>query len=122
MVQAEIARLNSILDDCEVSDVRKEALQPLIENVAWIKIKLDDTREVIKNSGVVIPYDNGGGQKGLRENPMYKGYESLFKSYLAGMDKIFACLPLEVIKEEAEKIEKPKTMLELVTSRHKKEA
>lgn len=122
MEQAEIDRINSILEECGISEARKTALKPIIENVAWMRFKLDDTREAIKGSGVVIPYDNGGGQKGLRENPLFKGYESLWKSYMAGMEKIFACLPAEVVKEEVAVIEQPKTMLELIKAKHKKEA
>ena len=105
-----------ILEDAEVSENRREALKPIIENVAWMKEKLDDAREKIAESSVAIPYDNGGGQTGIRENPLYKGYESLWKSYMAGMDRILSDLPDEEIKKE--ELEKPKTMLELVREKH----
>ena len=121
-VAAEIERLNQLLADYGISEKRKNALESIIENTAWMKIKLDDAREAVKTSNVVIPYDNGGGQKGLRENPIFKGYESLWKSYMSGMCKIMECLPMEQIKVEAEKIETPKTMLELVRDRHRKQA
>ena len=105
-----------ILEDAEVSENRREALKPIVENVAWMKEKLDDAREKIAESSVAIPYDNGGGQTGIRENPLYKGYESLWKSYMAGMDRILSTLPDEEIKKE--ELEKPKTMLELVREKH----
>lgn len=120
MIDAEIKRLKQILNDSGVSDTRKQALEPVIENVAFMRIKLDDAREKIAESSVVIPYDNGGGQTGIRENPLYKGYESLWKSYMSGLDKILSALPVE-IREEIE-TEKPRTMLELVRDKHKKEA
>lgn len=113
----EIERLNSLLADFNVKEKKIMMLQPVIENTAWMKVKLDDARNAIKNSNVVIPYDNGGGQTGLRENPLFKGYESLWKSYMAGMCKILDCLPREVVEIEAEKIEKPKTVLEIVRNR-----
>lgn len=109
-------RIIQILDNVGISDNRKTLLEPVIENTAWMKIKLDDTRDKIKNSSVVIPYDNGGGQTGIRENPLFKGYESLWKSYLTGMNMILSCLPEEVIEEEI--IEQPKTILELVRGKH----
>lgn len=75
-------------------------------------------------SSVVIPYDNGGGQKGLRENPLFKGYESLWRCYIAGMTKILDAMPLEEAQSELKKEEPqaPATILELVRSKHKKEA
>lgn len=121
LVEEENNRIIGILTDSGVKDARIDSLRPIIENVAWMKVKLDDTREKIKTSSVVVPYDNGGGQKGIRENPLFKGYESLWKSYIAGMDKICAVLPVEV-KTEVDEIEKPATVLEMVRGKHKKNA
>lgn len=122
IASAEIERLTGLLEEKEISDVRIRALSSIIENTAWMKVKLDEAREAVKSSNVVIPYDNGGGQKGLRENPLFKGYEALWKSYMAGMAKILECFPEEKVKEQAEIVESPKTVLELVRSKHKKEA
>ena len=118
----EAKRLMQILADADVSERRRKALEPVIENVAWMKEKLDDAREKIAESSVAIPYDNGGGQTGIRENPLYKGYESLWKSYMAGMERIFSALPEEAEQIREVEIEKPKTMLELVRDKHRKEA
>ena len=118
----EIERLTGLLYDAEVSERRIKSLSSVIENTAWMKIKLDDARDVIKGSNVVIPYDNGGGQSGIRENPLFKGYESLFKTYMQGMDRILSALPAEKVKEVEQEIEKPQTVLELVRNKHKKEA
>ena len=118
----EAERLRSLLFDCGVEAKRIELLGTLIENTAWMKTKLEDVQEKIKDSSVCIPYDNGGGQKGIRENPLFKGYESLFKSYMAGMKTILGVLPIQAEAIRQEEIEKPKTMLELVRDKHRKEA
>lgn len=118
LIQEEKQRLTALLFSCDISEKRIEALETVIENVAFMKVKLDAAREAIKTSNVAIPYDNGGGQTGIRENPLFKGYESLWKSYMAGMDKILSCLPQEVAKENVKEEEKPKTVLELVRARH----
>jgi hypothetical protein len=115
----EINRIKNILVDAGISDKRIKMLEPVIENTAWMKVKLDDTRETIKGSQTVIPYDNGGGQKGIRENPLFKGYESLWKSYMGGMDRILNALPKETVEAIVQEVEKPKTMLELVRDRKK---
>ena len=114
-------RLKSLLFDCGMSDERQKILEPVLDNVAWMRVKLDDAREAIKGSSVAIPYDNGGGQKGIRENPLFKGYESLFKTYMSGIDKILASLPPEIAKEREPEV-KPKSVFEIVRDKHKKDA
>lgn len=115
-------RITDLLLEVGISDKRMNLLGPIILNTAWMKAKLDDAREAIKNSNIVISYDNGGGQKGIRENPLFKGYESLWRSYMAGMNKILECLPEEVATIEAEIADRPKTVLELVRGKYRKEA
>ena len=79
-------------------------------------VKLEDTAEEIGADGISTEYDNGGGQKGTREDPRVRAYESLFRSYMAGMRTILAAIP-EGTKEQKE--EKPgRTVLELVREKH----
>lgn len=119
---AEAERLRDLLFKCRVPDDRIAIMQPIIENVAWMKVRLDDAREKAKNSSVVIPYDNGGGQKGIRENPLYKGYSALWKSYVSGMDKILAMLPKDAGAEAVGDVEAPQTVLQIVRAKHGKSA
>ena len=114
-------RIIELLNEVGISSKKMKLLEPIVLNTAWMKVKLDDAREAIKNSNIVISYDNGGGQKGIRENPLFKGYESLWRSYMAGMAKLLESLPQEQI-EQATEIEKPVTMLELVRNKHREKA
>lgn len=114
-------RLKSLLFSCGIPEKRIKMLDSVIENTAWMKAKLDDTREQIRGTSVAIPYDNGGGQTGIRENPLFKGYSGLWKSYMSGMNTIMGLLPREVAAMEVAQIEKPKTMLDLVRDKHKKD-
>jgi hypothetical protein len=115
-------RIVDLLSEVGVSDKRLKLLAPVILNTSWMKAKLDDAREAIKNSNIVISYDNGGNQRGIRINPLFTGYEALWKSYMAGMNKILDCLPAEQIEIETQVVESPKTMLELVRNKHIKDA
>ena len=56
--------------------------------------------ELMKDADVVIEYNNGGGQEGIRENPIFKAYISLFRIYLAGLDKFTSYLPKDLQEEE----------------------
>ena len=82
-----------------------------------MKAKLDDAREQIKNTNVAIKYDNGGGQKGIRQNPAFKGYESLWRSYMQGMNRILDTLPAEQIESATYEM-KPKTVLDTIREKH----
>lgn len=113
-------RLHALLLYCGITENIIEMLVPVIENTAWMKAKLDDAREQIKNTSVAIPYDNGGGQRGIRENPLFKGYENLFKSYMSGLKQILDVLPKEAVAIKDAEIEAPKTTLELIRNKHKK--
>lgn len=115
-------RLTSLLFSCNVKQERIDALDAVIDNTSWMKAKLDEARNAIKNTSVAIPYDNGGGQTGIRENPLFKGYEALWKSYMSGMNVIMAQLPQIEVEKEAEKIDTPKTVLQLVRAKHGKSA
>lgn len=115
-------RIVKVLNGVGISAHRMQLLDPVITNTAWMKAKLDDAREAIKTSNIVISYDNGGGQKGIRENPLFKGYESLWKSYMIGMGKILDALPPETTELEEIKDAAPQTVLSMVRTKHKKEA
>ena len=117
--QEEFDRINNLLNEAGVSDKKIRIMQPVIENTAWMKVKLDDSRLAVKNSQIVISYDNGGGQKGIRENPLFKGYESLWKSYMHGMQKIIECIPDDNSNIKKEELDKPLSMLEVVRARKK---
>ena len=120
--EEEQQRILDLLTEVGISDKRMKLMEPVILNTAWMKAKLDDAREAIKHSNIVISYDNGGNQRGIRINPLFTGYEALWKSYMAGMSRILDCLPKEEIEIETSVVESPKTMLELVRSKHTKDA
>lgn len=120
IAMSEAGRLRALLFNCGVNQTYVDFLETTIENTAWMKAKLDDAREQIKNTSVAIPYDNGGGQRGIRENPLFKGYENLFKSYMSGLKQILDVLPKEAVAIKDAEIEAPKTTLELIRNKHKK--
>ena len=113
-------RITRILNDAGISERRMQTLAPIIENVSWMRAKLDDSRQLIKNSNIVVPYDNGGGQKGIRENPAFKGYEALWKAYMQGMNRILDTLPPEQIQEAAVPDIRPQTVLDTIRNKHNK--
>lgn len=76
----------------------RDRARELAENVLWMEAKLEDARRVIGKSSVAIPYDNGGGQKGIRKNPAFDGYNSLMSSYTKALKQLCEMLGVQEVE------------------------
>ena len=112
-IEQEKARLRGLLDG---SEKRLAALDAVIDNLAFQRVKLESTVREIGDQDLAIAYDNGGGQTGIRENPAYRAYVSLWKSYLSGIEKLLAAIPEE---EQATITEDAQNVLQMVINRRK---
>lgn len=112
-------QITKVLKGCNVPPEKLETLKPIIENVAFMADKLDEIRAQMVEADAVVFYDNGGGQTGYKENPIFKVYEALWKSYLNGMEKILACFPKpKAVEEEMPEPETPANVLSMIRARH----
>lgn len=66
----------------------------LAENVFFQCAKLVETRKGLTKQAVVIAYDNGGGQKGIRKNPAFEAYNQLMANYRKSLQQL-----TELLKE-----------------------
>lgn len=98
-INTEKRRLQALLERAEVPQLQRDVLQPVIDNMAWQRIKLNETMEEMQEASVVCEYDNGGGQTGTRENPIFKGYVNLWRAYMVGVEKFTSYLPKEMQEE-----------------------
>lgn len=121
-VDKEKNRIKRLLKQSGATEDRISLLDPVIINTAWMKVKLDDTMATIKESQVCLPYDNGGGQKGIRRNPLFDGYESLWKSYNAGMARITESLPPQNAESARKEVETAQPILQLIRDKKQKKA
>ena len=64
-----------------------EALE-LAESVLFMADKLKESRAKMKNEPLVIDYDNGGGQTGIRENPHFVAFEHLMAAYTKSLKQL----------------------------------
>lgn len=70
-----------------VKVLHDEALE-LAESVVFMAAKLEESRKAMAKEPLVIPYDNGGGQTGIRENPHYAAFEKLMNTYIRSLDQL----------------------------------
>lgn len=73
-----------------------EALRPhaieLCINVLFLEDRLKRDREALSKLASVIPYDNGGGQQGMRRNPLAVQYNANLKAYTSALNSLMAIL------------------------------
>lgn len=62
----------------------------LIDQLKLIAEKLVEEGEKIPSEALIVEYDNGGGQKGVRENPFFPAYEKLLASYTKTLNAVQA--------------------------------
>lgn len=86
-----------------------EALRPyateLAENVVFQCRKLAETRKAMagSNQQLIVAYNNGGGQRGVRKNPIYEAYNQLMANYrksLAQLTEMLQTYGMEDPKSE----------------------
>lgn len=119
---AEKRKLKKLIVEAGIAENRLKLLEPVLENASWMKVKLDDARELASYESITVEYDNGGGQSGIRENPTFKGYSALWKSYMAAINMILQSVPAAKQAIKTEEPAKPQSMLELIRSKKSKEA
>lgn len=110
--------LKKALSSSGIPDTTLNALEPTLQNLSTMADRLEILREIISDEPAVIEYDNGGGQKGKRENPSYKAYEALWKSYLSGMNVLIKMMDTDTESSTAK--QESKTALQLVLNKHRK--
>ena len=117
----EVRKMARFCKDAGVDAKKIDAFTPLFDNICWMQIKLEDAREEIGEAGLLTEYDNGGGQSGVRQNPAFKAYEALWKSYCTGLGILLPQLP-DAAKDTATAAARnaaPETALALVLGKRK---
>lgn len=85
--QSELKRLQDITRDAIPQKMRNVAM-PLLHNLAWQKVKLDEARYDLMYESLFCEYNNGGGQHGIREHPGFSAYNKLFTTFSRGIKQL----------------------------------
>lgn len=83
----------------DLSDNKKTVILPLIQNAAFMKITLEDLRELIQRDGVVDYYQNGANQSGLKQSAALQSYNALIKNYAAIIKSLCDYLPPQIQRD-----------------------
>ena len=63
-------------------------LEELQAQADFMREVLEESRETLRKEPLIVEYNNGGGQMGTRENPLWTAYEKVLKSYHATLRAI----------------------------------
>ena len=98
IVKKERQRLEDLLVQAEVPELKRKSLEAVLDNLALLRVKLDEAGAELRDAPIICSYDNGGGQSGTRINPAVKGFLDLWKGYLAGLQQFTAYLPKDLLE------------------------
>lgn len=76
--------------------LRPQVLE-LAENVVFMARKLKETRDSMGRTPLIVKYDNGGGQSGYRENPVFKAYNAMASRYVAALHELESIVGAPVV-------------------------
>lgn len=90
--QSELKKLQRLTKDA-IPDEKRSAVLPLMSNIAFLKVKLDEARRELMHESIFTEYDNGGGQSGVREHPGFSAYNKLFTTFSRGIKQLTDMMP-----------------------------
>lgn len=98
-IKKEIKRLNKILGEVEKN--KKEAVEGLIQEVAFMRATLQELKAMIDENGPIDEMPQGEYSI-LREHPALKSYNSMIQRYTTACKEIFSLLPkdIKVVQED----------------------
>ena len=78
---------------CKNIDIRiRPQAEILTLQVLSMADKLEEARQRMPIEELIVEYDNGGGQSGVRENPYYPAYEKLLASFVKSLTALQAMI------------------------------
>lgn len=83
---------------------RLKAIQPLIDNVCFMSVVLEDLSKEILEKGVTDKYQNGANQYGIKKSAEVETYNVMVKNFSTLMKQIIDALATLLPNDTAEKV------------------
>jgi hypothetical protein len=83
---------------------QREFIEPLLGNMAFMKVTLEDLQDEINENGCVEIYQNGRNQSGQKASGAIQSYNALIKNYNAISERIEKLLPHDTESSKLEKM------------------
>ena len=87
----ELNKLKKIFKDIEPG--KRQTVEKLISNAAFMAESLDDLQETIREKGFVEEYQNGANQYGVKKCSEVEIYNTMIKNYSSIIKQLIDLLP-----------------------------
>lgn len=87
----ELNKLKKIFKDIEPG--KRQTVEKLISNAAFMAESLDDLQETIREKGFVEEYQNGANQYGVKKCSEVEIYNTMIKNYSSVIKQLIDLLP-----------------------------
>jgi len=98
-IKKEMLKLKRLFKDLPKD--KRQAAEGLIQEAAFMRVTLEETRYIIDQEGV-IEYFEQGAQKFLREHPATKVYNTMINRYATVCKQLFEMVPDPEAGKQAE--------------------
>lgn len=75
---------------------------PLIQNVAFMKVTLEDLQREINENGATDTYQNGANQWGVKQSATLQSYNALIKNYNTAIKTLSQFIPKQALDNRLE--------------------
>lgn len=87
----ELKKLQKIFENIQPD--KKALCESLIQNAAYMAVKLRELQDLIDETGMIEGYDNGGGQSGRKIGSAVQIYQKMLPSYNQVIKTLASMLP-----------------------------
>lgn len=79
-IKLEVTKMKRVFSELD-NEKKKDIVNNLIDNIAFMTITLQDLQSMINEIGCVEEYQNGENQRGFKESTPVRVYNNLIKNY-----------------------------------------
>lgn len=90
-IKSEITKLKKFTKDIDPN--KKNTVESLIQNIAFMTIALQDLIEIIKVKGYTETYTNGQHQQGVKKSSEVEIYNTMIKNHMAALRQLSDMIP-----------------------------
>ena len=90
-ISKELKKLQKIFENIQPD--KKALCESLLQNAAFMAVKLRELQNLIDRDGMVEDYDNGGGQSGRKIGSAVQIYQKMLPSYNQVIKTLASMLP-----------------------------
>lgn len=111
-ILTELKKLQKIFEN--ISPDKRSLCESLMQNAAYMAVKLKELQKLIDEGGMIEGYDNGGGQSGRKISSAVQIYQKMLPSYNQVIKTLASMLPSN---EKEVAIRSADPMAEFLTTR-----